>query len=89
MYLRDQGYDYENQARQRGRCGADHDVKVLPRVKRQHRSLWRNGSGNGREQCFGLIRRVMSILAFAAILFSAASEYIKYRGNLHIKYRGK
>ena len=61
-----QGCDYEHLARQRGRCGADHDVKVLPRVKRQHRSLWRNGSGNGREQCFGSIRRVMSILAFAA-----------------------
>jgi hypothetical protein len=34
--------------------------RYFGKPKRQHRSLWRNGSGNGREQCFGLIRRVMS-----------------------------
>src|SRR5215470_10943343 len=65
-YLRDQGYDYEHQARQRSRCRADDDVKVLPRVKRQQHSHWHDGSGNGRQQSFGLIRRVMSILAFEA-----------------------
>jgi hypothetical protein len=44
----------------------DDNVKALPRVKRQQHSHWHDGSGNGRQQSFGLIRRVISILAFGA-----------------------